>query len=81
MGIYDRLARAHYKHKRITRGEVPVRFELHPEHLCELGADKRMLTMAPCWREGDGFMGVPIEISRSAIEPVMVTSYATRLEI
>lgn len=79
MGIYDRLARARGDHKRKTRGELPVRFEMNPDHWAELRADKRMLNMA--WRERDGFMDVPIEISLSVTEPVMVTTYATRIEI
>ena len=81
MAIYDRLARARGEHMRKTRGELPVRFELHPKHWCELRADRRMVTMAPCWHERDGFMDVPIEISLSVTEPVMVTTYATRIEI
>lgn len=78
--IYDRLVRARREHIRKTRGELPVRFELHPEHWCELRADKRMLNMAPCCHEPDRFMDVPIEINRSAIEPVMVTSCGMRIE-
>ena len=79
--IYDRLAQACYEHRRINAGKLPVRFELHPEHWCELRADRRIVWMTGPYPQPDSFMDVPLEINRSAIEPVMVTTYATRIEI
>jgi hypothetical protein len=78
--IYDRLKRAIYEHKRMNAGKWPVRFELHPEHWRELRESSGLV-----WWNGppapNAFMDVPIEISRSAIQPVMVTSCGVRVEI
>lgn len=79
--IYDRLARARYEHRRINGGKLPVRFELHPEHWCRLRADARTKWMTGPYPQPDAFMDVPIEISRSAINPVMVTSCGIRVEV
>lgn len=80
MAIYDRLARACREHKRINAGKVPVRFELHPDHWCELRADRRIVWKVGPYPQPDAFMGVPLEINRSAIEPIMVTSCGMRIE-
>ena len=82
MGIYDRLARASYHHLRMYAGKLPVRFELHPEHLADLRADGRIVELTwSCNPDLKEFMGVPIEINLSAIEPVMVTSWGMRIEV
>ena len=82
MAIYDRLARACREHKRINAGKLPVRFELHPEHLADLRADGRIVELTwSCNPDLKEFMGVPIEINLSAIEPVMVTSWGMRIEV
>ena len=80
MAIYDRLAQARHEHKRINAGKLPVRFELHPEHWCELRADRRIVWVTGPYPQPDAFMDVPIEINRSAIEPIMVTSCGMRIE-
>ena len=80
MGIYDRFARASYHHLRMYAGKLPVRFELHPDHWCELLADRRIVWMTGPYPQQDTFMDVPLEINRSAIEPVMVTSCGMRIE-